>query len=150
MSILAGPVKRSIMARIESLPLGDDVQVARSLPADPDRKCVYGGRLRWSQGEVTDQHAMVFTQIITFEVRIRVVDLGDDADDVERQAEEILAAIADGVVAAPSLVGTYGSIVASSGDQDPTVVAPNPEPSVTANFALTFTITVTTGGRGWS
>lgn len=147
MPILSGPMKRSIMARIASLSLGDDVQVARTLPAEPERKCVYGGRVRWSQREITDQKAMVFVQTITFEVRVRVLDLGDDVDGTEAEAERILSAISDGVVAAPSLVGTVGTLVASAGDQDPTMLAPGPEPSVVANLSVTFVVTVTTGGR---
>jgi hypothetical protein len=146
-SILSGKMKRSIMARIGNLNLGDEVQVSSTLPAEPDRKCVYGGRVRWAQREITDMKGVVFVQTITFEVRVRVFDLGDDVDGVEAEAERIISAVADGVVALPSLVGTAGTLVASAGDQDPTMLSPGPEPSVAANFSVTFVVTVTTGGR---
>lgn len=140
-------MKRSIMARIKSLDLGDDVQVSNTLPAEPERKCVYGGRVRWSQREITDQKAMVFVQTITFEVRVRVFDLGDEVAAVEEEAERIISAVADGVVGGQSLVGTAGTLVAAAGDQDPTMVSPGPEPSIAANLSVTFVVTVTTGGR---
>jgi hypothetical protein len=149
---LAGPVKRSIMARIAQLELadpsdlGDSVQVSATLPPEPERKCVFGGATRWVQRDVLAERNVAFEQVITFDVRCRVVQPGDDIDGTEREAERILSAVADGVLANPDLTAGRGRIVPSSGDSDPIVLIPNPEPQVTVNLGLTFTVTLSVMG----
>lgn len=152
MPILAGPVKRSIIARIASLDLadpsdlGDSVQVAAALPPEPERKCVFGGRTRWVQRDMLAERNAASEQVITFEVRVRVVQPGDDIDGTEREAERIVSLVSAGVLASPDLTGGAGRIVATSGDADPIVIAPSPEPLVTVNLAVTFTVTLSVVG----
>lgn len=149
---MAGPVKRSIIARIRSLQLadpsdlGDSVQVTPTLLPEPERKAVFGGATRWVQRDVLAERNAAFEQVITFEVRCRVVQPGDDIDGAEREAERILSLVADGVLANPDLTGGRGRIVPSSGDSDPIVVSPNPEPLVTVNLGMVFTVTLSVLG----
>lgn len=151
--LLHGSVKRSIMARIATLAAsavpGDalyGVQVSRSLPPEPERQCVYGGRLRFAQAALLAERNVANQQTIQFDVRIRVVDLGDDVDGTEDIAEAIEQAVAAGVVADPSLVGGYGRIGVVAGDSDPTMVMPGPEPTVTVNRVLTVEVSVALAG----
>jgi hypothetical protein len=152
MPVLSGPVKRSIMARIASLDLadpddlGDSVQVAATLPPEPERKCVFGGATRWTQRDVLAERNTAFEQVITFEVRCRVVQPGGDVDGTEREAERILSIVSDGVLALPDLTGGRGNIVPSSGDSDPIVLSPGPDPKVTVNLGMTFTVTLSVLG----
>lgn len=152
MTILAGPFKRSIMARIGGLDLaapsdlGDVVEVSATLPPEPERKCVYGGRTTWVQRDVLAERNIAFEQTVTFEVRVRVVELGDDADHAEMEAERILSLITSGVLAGPDLAGGLGRIVPTSGDADPVVAMPAPEPQVTVNLSVTFTATLSMVG----
>lgn len=151
-SLLVGPVKRSIIARIRTLQLadpddlGDSVQVEPTLPPDPERKCVFGGRAQWVQRDVLAERNVAFEQTITFEVRVRVVAPGGDIDAADREAERIMSLVASGVLANPDLTGGRGRIVPSSGDSDPIVVSPLPEPSVTVNIGMTFTVTLSVVG----
>lgn len=145
MTILAGPLKRSIIARIDSLTLtnpaipGDEVQVEATLPPEPMPKCVFGGRTTWVQRDVLAERNVSFEQTVTFEVRVRVVESGDDADGAEKEAERIVSLITSGVLANPDLTGGAGRIVPSSGDADPVVATPGPEPVVIINLGLVFT-----------
>lgn len=148
--ILAGPLKRSIIARIASLDLagypGDEVEVAATMPPEPERKCVFGGRTTWAQRGILGEPNIAFEQVITFEVRVRVVEPGDDADGAEKEAERIISAVTVGVLQQPSLTGGRGTIVPSSGDADPVVVTPGPEPAVTVNLSVVFTATLAVTG----
>jgi hypothetical protein len=150
--ILAGPVKRSIIARIAALELadpsdlGDSVQVEATLPPEPERKCVFGGRTQWVQRDVLAERYAASEQVISFEVRVRVVQPGDDIDGTEKEAERIVSLVASGVLLNPDLTGGRGRIVPSSGTSDPVVVTPSPEPSVTVNLGLTFTVTLSVVG----
>lgn len=150
--ILTGPLKRSIMSRIANLGLADPnnladwVQVESTMPADPERKCVFGGRTSWQQTSLLAERNAAFQQVITFEVRIRVAIPGGDPDEADKEAERIQALIAWGVCADPDLTGGRGRIVATSGDSDPIVVIPDPEPGVIVNMGLTFTATLAVVG----
>jgi len=150
MPILAGPLKRSIMARIASLDLadypGDEIEVSAVLPPEPMRKTVFGGRTTWIQREVLAERYVAFEQTLTFEVRVRVVEPGDDADAAELEAERIVSLITSGVLAEPDLTGGRGRIVPTSGDSDPIVVTPAPDPQVIVNVGLTFTATLSVVG----
>lgn len=145
MTILAGPFKRSVIARLRTLDLtdpdvpNDEVQVEPTLPPEPSFKCVYGGRTTWTQRDVLAERNVAFEQTITFEVRVRVMLSGDDADGAELEAERIVSLVASGVLAQPDLTGGRGRIVPSSGDSDPVVVTPGPEPLVIVNLSLVFT-----------
>lgn len=150
MPILAGPMKRSIMARIASLDLGDypgdEVEVSATLPPEPARKAVFGGRTTWLQRDVLAERNIAFEQVVTFEVRVRVVEPGDDADGAEKEAERIVSLITTGVLAEPDLTGGRGRIVPTSGDNDPIVVTPSPDPNVIVNIGLVFTATLSVVG----
>ena len=149
---LSGPVKRSIMARIAALDLadpsdlGDSVQVSPALYPEPERKAVFGGATRWVQRDVLAERNVAFDQVITFEVRVRVVQPGDDIDGTEKEAERILSLVTDGVLANPDLTSGKGRIVPSSGDSDPIVLSPSPEPQVTVNLGVVFTVTISVLG----
>ncbi len=150
--ILAGLLKRAIMARIKTLDLadptdlGDSVQVDMVLRAEPERKAVFGGRATWTQTDVLAERNAAYQQVISFEVRVRVAEPGDDADHADREAERIVSAIVRGVAADPDLTGGQGRIVATSGDSDPVVLAPSPEPQVIVNLGVVFTATLALAG----
>ncbi len=150
MALIHGQLKRTILARIEALDLSDDlgepVQVLAAPAAQLDRQAVYPGVVRWSQRELTAERSLAMQQTITVEIRIRVEHGDGDIDNAEMRAEATQRAIAAGVVAEPFLLGGAGSLVATSGDADPTVVAPDPDPKVIVNLGLTFTAVVNTGG----
>jgi hypothetical protein len=151
-TILAGPLKRSIMSRIATLDLadpavpGDDVEVVPALAGEPDRKCVFGGRTSWVQRETTAERNTTFEQTISFEVRVRVYEPGGDVDDVEREAERIVSLVTAGVCADPDLTGGRGRIVPTSGDSDPVVALPDPDPAVIVNLSVVFTVTIASVG----
>lgn len=150
--ILSGPLKRSIMARIGTLDLADpddlsdDVEVVPALVGEPRRKCVFGGRTTWSQRDVLAERNVAFEQTITFEVRVRVYLPGGDIDAAEREAERIVSVITAGVLAEPDLTGGRGRIVPTSGDADPVVALPDPEPAVIVNVGVVFTATLSVVG----
>lgn len=148
--LLHGLLKRAVMARLADLTDPGDplhgVQVATAMPPEPERLCVFAGRARFVRREVTDMRAGLFEHTVTFEIRIRVVELGGDIDAAEKIGEDIAAAVAAAVSAGPSLVGTAGTIAVTGGDSDPTVIAPSPEPSVTVNQSVTVTAVVVKAG----
>lgn len=151
-TILAGPLKRSIMARIASLDLadptdlGDEVEVTAALVGEPMRKSVFGGRTTWVQRDVLAERNVAFEQVITFEVRVRVAVPGGDVDAADREAERIVSLITAGVLAEPDLCGGRGRIVPTSGDADPVVALPDPEPQVIVNVGVVFTATLSVAG----
>jgi hypothetical protein len=147
--LIHGTLKRAIVERIREMDLtdardGTPVQVESAPPPVFALRSVYANTVRWSQTELTAERALMARQTITVEIRIRVQDAGGDIDEAERTAEEIQAAIAAGVVAQPDLLAGAGSLYASSGDADPTVVAPDPESKVIVNLGVTFTAVVNT------
>lgn len=149
MALIHGTLKRAILERIRELALTDSdtglpVQVSPTMPPVIERRCVYAGAVRWSQTELTAERAAVTRQTVTVEIRIRSEDAGGDIDKAERDAEALQSAIAAGVVREPFILGDAGSLVATSGDADPTVVAPDPDPKVIVNLGIIFTATVNT------
>lgn len=152
MTILAGPFKRSIISRIQSLDLADpadptdEVMVVPALTGEPGLKTVFGGRTTWVQRDVLAERNVAFEQTITFEVRVRVVAPGGEVDDAEREAERILSAVTSGVLANPDLTGGRGRLVPSSGDADPVVATPDPDPQVIVNVGVVFTATLSMVG----
>jgi hypothetical protein len=146
-------MKRSVMARIQAwsdqqagtgLPL-DGVQIAYTMPPQPERVCVYGGRPRAVRELVTGERAVMFREDITVEVRVRVVELGDDAQDAERTAEQICQQISQAVSAEPQLSQT-GPVAVAAVDEDPIVLGAGPEPSTAVNVALTVSASLMTAG----
>lgn len=148
MPLLHGPIKRAIIERIRSLDLVDDeglpVQVESTLPQNPERLCVYPGAPRWTLSEPVAERSLMTQQVITLPFRIRVELPGGGVEEAERVAEALQARIAAGVVAEPYLLANAGSLLATSGDSDPTVLAPDPDSRVIVNLGLVFTATVVT------
>lgn len=151
-TILAGPLKRSIIARIASLDLddpadlSDEVEVVAALVGEPARKCVFGGRTTWVQRDVLAERNTAFEQVVTFEVRVRVFLPGGEVDEADREAERIVSLITAGVLANPDLTGGRGRIVPTSGDSDPVIAYPDPDPAVIVNVGVVFTATLSTVG----
>jgi 2,4-dienoyl-CoA reductase-like NADH-dependent reductase (Old Yellow Enzyme family) len=150
--LMVWAAKRAVMARIQSWadmqegtgePL-DGVQIGYSLPPEPDRVCVYGGRARSSRTAPTAERNTLFREDITIDVRVRVVESGDDVESAERTAEGVAGQVSRAVSADPALV--IGSVLVGAVDTDPTVVSPGPEPSVTVNVGLTVVLSMNTPG----
>jgi hypothetical protein len=165
--IMAWPLKRSAIARIKSIaagtqspPMGAEllvstpdrpIQVEHYLPAEPDPICVFGTPLSFSRREITGESGrgawsnIVSTgqiETIPFEIRVRVYEPGEDVEVVDRTLGDTLSAVATAILATPLF--EQGRIYLSGGRQDPTALAPSPEPSVTANAVLIFTAEVIT------
>jgi hypothetical protein len=149
--IVVWAAKRSIIARIQAWadmqegtgqPL-DGVQVAYSLPPEPERVCVYGGRARGSRVPSAAERNVLFREDVTVDVRVRVVELGDDVEGAERTAEQIAQQVAAAVQADPPLV--QGRIYVAAVDADPTAISPGPEPSVTVNVGLSVILALQMG-----
>jgi hypothetical protein len=150
-TLMAWAAKRAIIARIEAwaeVADSDDplygIQIAYALPAEPERVCVYGSRVRSTRTQATGEHATLFREDITVEVRVRVFEVGGDPEDTERTAEGIAQRIAAAVSAEPRIV--IGSVAVTSTDADPTVLSGDPEPSVAVNIVLTVTLSILTPG----
>ena len=151
-TLLAWAAKRAIIARIDAwTDLADPtdplygVQVAYALPAEPERVCVYGGRVRSIRAQATAEHGNMFREDITVEVRIRVYEVGGVPEDTERTAEGIAQRIAVAVSAEPRIA--VGGVAVTATDADPTVLIGDPEPAVAVNIVLTVAIAMLTGGR---
>jgi hypothetical protein len=150
-TLLAWAAKRAVMARLQAWsdvatstdPLYQ-VQIGYTLPPEPDRVCVYGGRVRSVRAQATGEHGVMFREDVTVEVRVRVFAPGDDTDAAERVAEGIAQRIATAVSAEPRI--TVGTVAVVAMDADPTVVVPDPEPSVAVNVALTVALSMMTPG----
>ena len=120
------------------------VQVAYALPDAPDRLIVYGSRARSVRQQVSAEHGVLYREDIVVDVRIRVYQPGDDAEDAERTAEQIAQRVSAAVSAEPRLV--RGTVGVTATDADPTVTVPDPDPSVVVNLLLSVTLSMTSGG----
>lgn len=150
-TLVAWAAKRSVISRIQAwsdVATADDplygIQIEYALPAEPERVCVYGSRVRSTRAQATGEHAVMFREDIVVEVRIRVYEPGGDPEDTERTAEGIAQRIAVAVSAEPRIAA--GAVAVTSTDQDPTVLTGDPEPAVTVNIVLTITLSVNTAG----
>jgi hypothetical protein len=136
--------KRSIIARLSAQAEGgtlDGVQVAYSLPPEPERQCVYGGRVRSVREQMTAEHStQLFRSTTTVEIRVRVVELGDDVEEVDRTAEGICNAVAVAILAEPRIAGPGSQVGVTALDADPTAISPGPEPTVVANVGMIVTL----------
>lgn len=149
---MAWAAKRSIMARITNTAAGAaqgtplyGVQVAYALPPNPERICVYAARVRSARAPATAEFGVLFREDITLDIRVRVQELGGDIQDAEQVAEGISRAIALAVTD-PMQAQIAPLIYVSATDQDPTIVAPDPEPYITVNAALSITLSMNTSG----
>jgi hypothetical protein len=166
--VMAWPLKRSAFARLAkisngtkpcppgaealvSVPPDRPVEVALYLPAEPDRICVFGTPLSFSRREITGESAQGSmpglvsvgqVEMIRLEVRVRVYEPGEDFESVDRTLGDVCSAVVTAILSEP-LVG-QGRLYLSGGTQDPTALAPSPEPSVTGNALLVFTAEVIT------
>lgn len=164
---MAWPLKRSAFARLAAIaaggqapPIGAEllvsttarpVQVSAYLPAEPDRICVFGTPLSASRREFTGESGrgawnnIVATgqiETVRLEVRVRVYEPGEDFDSVDKTLGDMCSAVASAILGSPLF--EQGRIYLSGVTQDPTALAPVPEPSVTGNASLTFTAEVIT------
>lgn len=150
-TLLLWAAKRAVISRIQSAsdsaqstdPLYG-LQIAYSLPPDPEPTCIYGGRVRSSRSPSTGEHAVMFREDVTVEVRIRVRESGADVQDTESVAEGIAQRVAAVVSAEPRIV--IGSVAVSAVDSDPAVLVPDPEPGVIVNIGLTVSLAMQTPG----
>jgi hypothetical protein len=166
--IMAWPLKRSAFARMQKIAAGTvpapggaellvsttdrPVQVELYLPAEPDRICVFGTPLSASRREFTGETArgawannMIAVgqvETVRLEVRVRVYEPGEDFESVDKTLGDMCSAVATAVLTAPLF--EQGRIYLSGVSQDPTALAPSPEPSVTGNASLVFTAEVIT------
>jgi hypothetical protein len=152
-TLIAWAAKRSVVARIKAWAdqavQGDalyGVEVHYALPPNPDRVCVYAGRVRSSRTQASGEHAVLFREDVALDVRVRVQEPGGDVESAERAAEGICAAVASAVSAEPRIVGSGGSVAVAATDQDPTIVAPDPDSTVTVNAVLTVSLSLMTPG----
>lgn len=160
--VLAWPLKRSAFSRLAQIADGRKtpypgteglvstterpVQVSLFLPAEPDRICVFGTPLSFSRREITGESAqgnwpggiaVGVVEVVRLEVRVRVYEPGEDFDAVDRTLGDVCSAVTTAVLAEPLV--HQGRIFLSGGTQDPTAMAPSPEPSVTGNAVMVFT-----------
>lgn len=150
-TLLLWAAKRAVIARLQSWadvsaptdPLYA-LQISYLLPPDVERVCVYGGRVRSSRTQATGEHAVMFREDVTVEVRIRVFAPGDDVQETERLAEGIAQRIAAAVSAEPRI--STGSVAVSAVDSDPTVMIADPEPGIVVNVGLTVSLSMNTPG----
>jgi hypothetical protein len=150
-----GAVRRSVIGRIadyaeQAEPGGalHGVEVAAAMPPEPTRRLVYGGVLRWVRRDVLAERNAAHELVMTFDVRVRVVELGDDIAEAELIADRIEDAITDAVHANPPLAGAFGRVVVTSGDADPVVVGLDRDgfTLVTVNRGITVTVTIVAAG----
>lgn len=168
--VWAWPVKRAMFARLRNIASGDaapypgsellvadgdthPVQVELFLPANPDRVCVFGTPVSFSRRELTGESnqgglaqaiATVQDEQVRIEVRIRVYEPGDDFDSVDRMLGDMCSAVATAVLAEAFTENGRIRLYLAGGTQDPTAMAPPPEPSVIGNASLTFIAEVIT------
>jgi hypothetical protein len=150
-TLLAWAAKRAVIARIQSWadqaattdPLYG-VQVSYILPPDLERICVYGGQVRSVRTQVTGEHAVLFREDVTVEVRIRVFEPGGDVQDTEQVAEGIAQRISVAVSAEPRI--TVGSVAVAAMEEDPPAMVGDPEPSVAVNVLLVVGLSMITPG----
>ena len=152
-TLLAWAAKRAVIARIAawadtsfaqpSDPLYG-VQVTYALPADIERVCVYGGQVRSVRAQASGEHAALFREDVTVEVRVRVFEAGGDVQDTEQIAEGVCQRIAVAVSAEPRI--STGSVAVASMESDPPALTGDPDPGVAVNVLLTVALAMNTPG----
>lgn len=152
-TLLAWAAKRAVIARITawadtsyaapSDPLYG-LQVAYALPADIERICIYGGQVRSVRAQAGGEHAVLFREDVTVEVRVRVFEAGGDVQDTEQIAEGISQRIAVAVSAEPRI--STGPVAVTSMEADPPALTGDPEPGVAVNVLLMVALAMNTPG----
>jgi hypothetical protein len=165
--VMAWPLKRSAFARLAKIadgsaspPMGAEglvstadrpIEVSLFLPAEPDRICVFGTPLASSRREATGESSRyaantivtaVQVETVRLEIRIRVYEPGEDVASVDQTLGDMCSAVATAILS--SQLVEQGRIYLSGVTQDPTALAPSPEPSVTGNASLVFTAELVT------
>jgi hypothetical protein len=161
-TVMSWPLKRSAFGRLARISAGMDpppygaellvstadrpVEVSLFLPAEPERICVFGTPLSFSRREASGESAQwagntiisgIEVETVRLEVRVRVYEPGEDFDSVDRTLGDMCSAVVSALKSAPLADRT--NLYLSGGSQDPTAMAPAPEPSVTGNAVLVFT-----------
>lgn len=159
--IVSWALKRSVFARMAKLSsgalapwpgtelfaaghpeFGAPVQVEYFLPAEPDRLCVYGTSVRASRRPLTEE-LKAAVETCTLEVRVRCYAPGEDVETVDRVTSDLCQAVVSALTEGEPFF-RQGSMTLQTINQDPTMLAPHPEPSVITNVALTFIAEVVT------
>lgn len=142
--------KRIILARIaDRIELADvddplyGVESAYALPANPERVCIYLGRARSSRTQSSAEHAVLFREDVLVDVRIRVNLPGGDIQVAEETVEAIANRIATVVSAEPRIAD---AVAVTAIDQDPVIVSPDPDSSVTVNAVLVVSLSAQLAG----
>lgn len=151
-ALLAWPIKRLAIARLTAYANGTEippdgaaplvstpsrpVQVTHFEPTNPERVAVYGMPLRSSATEATAEDPSVTNQTAIIEIRVRIFEPGEDQPGVDQQIGDLCTAIATALL--EESLFPAGRIWLSATAQEPQIVTPNPDPSVTAVAALVF------------
>ncbi len=126
---------------------GGPVQIAYYLPAAPDRLCVYGTSMRAGRQPITGEGSGLYAtgqafgmsvETVSLELRVRCHSPGDDVEAVDAVSSRLCQAVASAVLDGPALF-QQGTMILQTINQDPTILAPQPEPSVITNVSLLFT-----------
>jgi hypothetical protein len=165
--ILSWALKRAAISRMSNLASGNlspwygtelfatghpeftaPVQVAYFLPGEPDRLCVYGTSVRASRRQATAEGSGVYptgqvnglyVETSTLELRVRCSSPGEDVEAVDLITSQLCQAVASAMMDGPALFQS-GTINLTAINQDPTTIAPLPEPNVITNVSLVFTV----------
>jgi len=151
-NLLAWPLKRVAFARLMSYadgsvtpPAGAEllistatrpVEVAFSAPAEPERICIYGAPLRATFEEVTAESPATFGEVALVGFRVRVFDPGEDEIGVDQVLGDMCTALTIALLTVPLFA--QGRVWLSAMQQDPTILTPAPEPSVTGAASMVF------------
>lgn len=152
MNIIAWPLKRLAVARLKAIADGTEppptgaelllstaarpVEVAFSLPSEPERVSVYGIPLRSAFDELTAESPSTFGEVALIGFRVRVFEPGEDEMSVDQQLGDMCTAVVTALLTVP-LAATI-RVWLTAMQQDPTVLTPGPEPSVAGAASLIF------------
>jgi hypothetical protein len=150
--IIAWPLKRVALARLTAYADGSEVppagaeplvstnlrrvEIAHTLPAEPDRICVYGMPVRATFAEVTAEDPGTFRDTSQFELRVRVFEPGEDAIAVDQTLGDMCDAVVTALLDTP-LTGLGRTYLAAMA-QDLPELKGHPDPSITWVASLVF------------
>lgn len=151
--ILSWPAKRLAIARLTAyadgttpppsgaeLLLADPpnhlVQVAWSLPAEPDRICIHGRPVRSVLREATAESPEIVAETAAVEIRVQVFEPGEDEQNVDLTLNQVCDAVVVALTTEPLTNAVRLWLAACT--QEPTIIAGNAEPSVTGAAVLSF------------
>jgi hypothetical protein len=136
MNVLAYLAKRTLIDRIDTLLASDTVQVSYAFPGDPQRLCVYGGALRFTQSDAVAESGTLSIEGDTIDVWVRCYQPGDDVRAADMAVEQLADQIIADLNANPKLVDPLSITNVALGDAGAPVVSPGPEPAVTSQLLL--------------